>query len=64
MLNYSEKELAIQATKMRLRTWEMIYKSGTGHTGGDFSIADILSVLYFNVLNVDPADSANPDRDI
>ena len=64
MLNYSEKELAIQATKIRLRTWEMIYKSGTGHTGGDFSIADILSVLYFNVLNVDPEDSANPDRDI
>lgn len=64
MLNYSEKELEKQATKIRLRTWEMIYKAGTGHTGGDLSIADILSVLYFNILNVDPENPEDPDRDI
>jgi transketolase len=64
MLNYSEKELEKQATKIRLRTWEMIYKAGTGHTGGDLSIADILSVLYFNILNVDTENPKDPDRDI
>ena len=64
MLNYSENELKIQATKIRLRTWEMIYKAGTGHTGGDFSIADILTVLYFNILNVDPKNPNDPERDI
>lgn len=64
MLNYSENELKIQATKIRIRTWEMIYKAGTGHTGGDFSIADILTVLYFKILNVDPKDPNNSDRDI
>ncbi len=64
MSKFSEKELAIQATEIRLRTWEMIYKSGTGHTGGDFSLADILSVLYFNILDVDPEDPNNPNRDI
>lgn len=64
MLNYSEKELEKQATKIRLRTWDMIYKAGTGHTGGDLSIADILSVLYFNILNVDPENPKDPDRDI
>lgn len=64
MLNYSENELKIQATKIRMRTWEMIYKAGTGHTGGDFSITDILTVLYFNVLNVNPKDPKNPERDI
>jgi len=64
MLNYSEKELKIQATKIRLRTWEMIYNAGTGHTGGDLSIADILSVLYFNILNVGSEDPENPNRDI
>lgn len=64
MLNYSEKELEIQATKIRLRTWKMIYKAGTGHTGGDLSVADILSVLYFNILNVDPEDPDNVNRDI
>ena len=64
MLNYSENELKIQATKIRLRTWEMIYKAGTGHTGGDFSIADILTVLYFNILNVDSKNPNDPERDI
>jgi len=64
MLNYSEKELKIQATKIRLRTWKMIYNAGTGHTGGDLSIADILSVLYFNILKVDPENPDNPNRDI
>lgn len=64
MLNYSAKELEIQATKIRLRTWEMIYNSGTGHTGGDLSIADILSVLYFNILNVNPDEPKNPNRDV
>lgn len=64
MLNYSENELKIQATKIRMRTWEMIYKAGTGHTGGDFSITDILTALYFNVLNVNPKDPKNPERDI
>lgn len=64
MLNYSENELKIQATKIRMRTWEMIYKAGTGHTGGDFSITDILTVLYFNILNVNPKDPKNPERDI
>lgn len=64
MLNYSENELKIQATKIRLRTWEMIYKAGTGHTGGDFSITDILTVLYFNILNVDPKNPNDPERDI
>jgi len=64
MLNYSENELKIQATKTRLRTWEMIYKSGTGHTGGDLSIADILTVLYFKILNVDPKNPNDPNRDI
>lgn len=64
MLNYSENELKIQATKIRMRTWEMIYKAGTGHTGGDFSIADILTVLYFKILNVDPKDPNNSYRDI
>lgn len=64
MVQYSENELKIQATKIRKRTWEMIYKSGSGHTGGDLSAADILAVLYFNILNVDPEDDKNPNRDI
>lgn len=35
-----------------------------GHLGGSMSAADILAVLYFSVLRVDPARPHHPDRDI
>jgi transketolase len=35
-----------------------------GHLGGSLSLVDILTTLYFDVLRVDPADPAAPDRDI
>jgi transketolase len=34
-----------------------------GHAGGDMSAFDILTVLYFAVLNVDPAQPEAPERD-
>ena len=34
-----------------------------GHPGGSLSIADILTYLYFDDMNVDPADPAKADRD-
>lgn len=34
-----------------------------GHPGGSLSIADILTYLYFEDMNVDPADPAKADRD-
>lgn len=64
MLEKSVKELEIQATKIRKRTWEMIYKAGSGHTGGDFSATDILTALYFNILNIDVDNPNHTDRDI
>lgn len=57
------KVLEIQATKIRKRLWEMIYKAGSGHTGGDLSSADIITTLYFEVMNVDPSNPDDPDRD-
>lgn len=41
----------------------MIGKAGSGHPGGSLSIADILAVLYFQVMNYDPKNSQMPDRD-
>lgn len=42
---------------------EMVYRSKAGHVGGDLSVADILTVLYFKVMNVSPEKADNPDRD-
>lgn len=42
---------------------KMIAAAGSGHPGGSLSSADILAVLYFHVMRVNPADPHWPDRD-
>lgn len=56
-------EIADLARSIRLADLEMIGRAGLGHIGGDFSVADILAVLYGAVLDVDPFNPAAPDRD-
>ena len=57
------KELAITAYKARLLGLEAVYGAASGHLGGSFSAMDILTVLYHNVMNIDPADPKKADRD-
>ena len=57
------KQLALTAYKARLLGLEMVYGAASGHLGGSFSATDILTVLYQNVMNVDPADPQKADRD-
>jgi len=53
-----------KAYEIRQRNLIMICEAGGGHTGGDLSSADILAALYLNgVLNVDPKNPRDPDRD-
>jgi transketolase len=56
-------ELRSTASAIRRRNLEIIHAAGIGHTGGDLSAADILTALYFAVLEVDPAQPDAPDRD-
>ncbi len=55
--------LQIKAEKIRKRVIEIIYHAKGGHTGGSLSIVDILTVLYFNILNIDPGNPDMPERD-
>lgn len=57
------KETAIHAYKARKHALTGIYNAQSGHPGGSMSIADILSVLYFEVMNVDPKNPKMEDRD-
>ena len=57
------KETAIHAYKARKHALTGIYNAQSGHPGGSLSIADILAVLYFEVMNVDPKNPKMPDRD-
>ena len=47
----SIKELEYTAAKLRLEIFEMVVKANGGHLGGAFSVIDVLTVLYKNVLN-------------
>jgi transketolase len=57
------RQLSITATKIRKHAIEAVYSAGSGHPGGSLSIADILAVLYFDVMNVDPKNPKWEDRD-
>lgn len=57
------KELIKQAEINRKRLIEVIYNAKAGHIGGDLSCPNVLTALYFNILNVDANDPKNPNRD-
>ncbi len=57
------EELEKVAKYVRKGIIEEVYRAESGHPGGSLSIADILTVLYFNVLNIDPKNSKWEDRD-
>lgn len=59
----SKTKLEYIAVKIRKTALETIKVAGSGHIGGSFSIADILSVLYFDKMNIDPANPRMEDRD-
>lgn len=55
--------LKLQAEINRKRLFEIVYNAKAGHIGGDLSVMNMLTALYFHTLNVDPEDVKNPDRD-
>ncbi|MCI6237459.1 MAG: transketolase [Porcincola intestinalis] len=57
------RDLSLQAYKIRKTLLETIHTVSSGHIGGSMSIAEILSVLYFDEMNIDPKDPHKADRD-
>ena len=56
-------ELRKIANRIRRRDLQAVYEAGAGHIGGEMSVIDLLTALYFDVLNVNPANPQAPDRD-
>lgn len=52
-----------RAGNIRRRIVRLTGTKGVGHTGGSMSMADIMAVLYFHTLRVDPAAPGDPRRD-
>ncbi len=59
----SSSDLRALALHFRLGSLDTIAHAGIGHIGGDYSVADILAVLFGGVLRLDPANPHWPDRD-
>lgn len=53
----------LAAAKVRRGIVEAVYRAKSGHPGGSLSIADILSVLYFEEMNIDPQNPKMEGRD-
>lgn len=57
------EELKAKALTIRQDVLNMIYTAKAGHPGGSLSAVDVVTALYFHVMNVDPKDPDAPDRD-
>ena len=51
------------ATSVRRSILATIHHAGAGHVGGPLSATDLLTVLYFHELRIDPANPSWADRD-
>lgn len=56
-------ELKEYARNARLAVARLIHQAGSGHIGGDFSEAELVTALYHEILNVSPGDFAKEKED-
>ena len=63
-MNQAEKlELQKFANQLRKDVINEVHGAKSGHPGGSLSICDTLTVLYKKIMNVDPKNPKDPDRD-
>ena len=62
MKDLKVSQLELNAYKIRYHALKGIFNAKSGHPGGSFSIADLLSVLYFHEMNVENPKDKNRDR--
>lgn len=52
-----------KSIELRKKIFEIVMAGKAGHTGSSLSCTDILTTLYYHVMNVDSAEPENEDRD-
>ena len=57
------KKLSEIAKNIRKGIIEAVYSGQSGHPGGSLSIADIMTVLYFYEMNINPENPKDENRD-
>ena len=63
MTEEKQQFLTEKARQVRNLALDGIYAAQSGHPGGSFSAADIITYLYFDKLNVDPQNPTMDSRD-
>ena len=58
------KNLKYLSSKLREDCVNIIMAGGGGHIGGDMSVMEILTDLYFRQMNISPENPEDPDRDL
>lgn len=62
-MNERVSKLIEKAKEQRKLVLEQVYKGGSGHVGGSLSSVEIMTVLYFDILKVDPNNPNWEKRD-
>lgn len=57
------QELAEKRAKLAVSLLDCIYKAQSGHVDSSLSVLDVLTVLYYRILNIRPQEPEWPDRD-
>ena len=63
MENSKQKKLKQIANNLRISIIDSVYNAGCGHPGGSLSIAEIMTYLYFEEMNIDPKNPKDEKRD-
>ncbi len=62
-VNNDIEKIALIANDLREEVVKMLLEAGSGHPAGALGMADIFAALYFKILNADPKNPTDPDRD-
>lgn len=56
-------DLCKLANHIRRRDLQAVFEAGAGHIGGEMSVIDLLTALYFDVMKIDTNAPHDPKRD-
>ncbi len=57
-------QLEKKANEVRQDIISMLEAAGSGHSAGPLGLADIVTALYFNIMNIDPSQPEWSERDV
>lgn len=57
------RQLEVKANEIRQDIVKMLVHAKSGHSAGPLGMADVFTALYFAVMNYDPQNPADPNRD-